>query len=101
MKCPECNGLGKHRGFGCPGLRPVELGCELCGGSGQIGEEQARWRKTGERLKQARIDRLETLRRCAARLGVNPNQLSLWERGVDDPSGHPEILTVAEKGGKP
>lgn len=81
MNCPDCKGVGKVYGFGCPGFRPMELPCSTCDGTGQVDAAYVARKVEGERYRQARIERRETVRQCAVRLGVDPSQLSHFEHG--------------------
>jgi DnaJ-class molecular chaperone len=81
LNCPDCKGVGKTFGFGCPGFRPMELPCTNCDGTGQVDAAYVARKMEGERFRQARIERRETVRQCAIRLGVNPSKLSHYEHG--------------------
>ena len=81
MNCPDCKGVGKVYGFGCPGFRLIELPCTNCEGTGQVDASYVARKIEGERFRQARLDRRETVRQCAVRLGVNPAELSHYEHG--------------------
>jgi DnaJ-class molecular chaperone len=82
MNCPDCKGVGKTFGFGCPGFRPMEMECNTCRGTGQVDASYVARKIEGERHRQARVGRNEPIRKCAIRLGVDPAELSRYERGM-------------------
>ncbi len=76
MMCPRCEGAGRF----CGSLNTGEdylahharsMECPLCGGSGAISEELSNKVRTGEEHRRKRLDRGETVRQAAARLGVS------------------------------
>lgn len=87
--CPVCRGDGTVAAF----LDTAERGwfdpalpCSLCGGTGQISEQQAAWRTVGRAHYRARVARQESIMECADRLGIRPAELSAMEHGRADPT---------------
>jgi hypothetical protein len=83
MTCPHCNGEKRGAGFvmrksGC-GIEAIE--CSTCGGSGAVTAERLAQVEAGQRLREDRIGRGASLRQEAARLGIEPVELSRRERG--------------------
>lgn len=85
VKCPDCNGEGVSRGFGCPGFRPIEIPCLMCKGKKEITEEQLQWIKDGEAMRLDRRARDMSVREEAKRLGIKASDLSLMEMGMIKP----------------
>jgi hypothetical protein len=90
MKCPTCFGhkvirmfpfMGSHN----PDKPYVDMICYDCDGTGIVDKHYPKWKKIGERLKQARIDRRETLRNYCKRTGEDPFIRSKMERGFVKP----------------
>ena len=91
VTCPHCAGLGAHdalvhRAGSCEVRR---LDCSTCRGAGKITRLQVGWIEAGRVHRDARVDRLESLRECATRLGIKAAELSAMERGAIDPSPLP------------
>jgi hypothetical protein len=86
MICPQCYGNKVTIGFACPGFRPIELECDMCRGTGEIGDEQVLWIKLGELCKDARRERGIVMRQFALESGIDASAVSRMERGVDDPA---------------
>lgn len=80
MKCPNCQG-GKIRGYGCPGFRPVEIDCDICGGTGELPDHIEYDRERGRQLKEDRKKHRLTLQEEAIRCEINITDLSRMERG--------------------
>ena len=57
------------------------LYCRTCDGTGAVDAAYVARKTEGEAFRQARIERKETVRQCAVRLGVDPSQLSHFEHG--------------------
>ena len=55
--------------------------CFECGGSGEMSEERLADYAYGQEFREARLNRGETLRECAKRLGVSASDLSAMEQG--------------------
>ena len=91
MICPTCNGNRKLGALGFNHDRraclPVVLDCQDCHQTGKVDDRHPQWKVIGIRLKDARIDRRETLRNFCMRTGVDPILRSAQERGFVDPSG--------------
>lgn len=86
MQCPDCDGAGSIKGYGCPGFRPITTPCSQCEGTGSIGEKQAGWRADGALMRQARLARIESAKEAAARLGIDLRLYCRMERGQVDPN---------------
>lgn len=104
-ECPSCRGEGVHRGFGCGpgvGMKPMELNCELCVGTGHIDAGTRENYRLGRAMRSSRIDRRLSLREEAKRLSISPYDLSKAEQGIIT---HPMIADIfaqavlTEKGG--
>ena len=80
MNRPDCKGVGKVYGFGRPGFRPMELPCPTQTAPGRW-MPPMRYGRSKESGTDRRIERRETVRQCAVRLGVDPLQLSHFEHG--------------------
>ena len=98
--CLNCDGAGKIVGFGCPGFVRVELGCEVCKGSGIAPAWQADAVREGAALKARRRASDRSLREEAKRLGINPVELSAAELGKRPTSEWPLAL-IADWAGAP
>lgn len=87
VKCPECKGCGPTPGIGCgdQGCRPMLMPCFLCGGKGEIDDEQVEWVEVGGKLREKRKARGEILRQGAERYGVSQSDLSYIETGRAEP----------------
>lgn len=88
LSCPECSGRGHSAAFisAESGHRfEPELRCDFCAGSGKITAEQAGWLVRGRQMRNARVERHESLREVAIRLGLTPAAMSAMERGRADP----------------
>ena len=84
VKCPVCLGncrvfvaIDRSNGIGDIGWRP----CYECGGSGTVTEERANAIRKGRELRQARVNRGETLREAATKMGITTIELSRIEQG--------------------
>lgn len=89
MICPSCSGnkkiiafvhRKKHYEF-------IALSCPDCDASGKVNNRYPQWKVLGEKLKNARIARRETLRLFCRRTGADPALRGKMERGFADPSG--------------
>jgi hypothetical protein len=87
MICPDCKGAKMLAvGEAHPGGGTVAwIGCARCGSSGAINPERDRWRDTGAMHRTRRIGRRESIRDCAARLGIAVAELCDMENGRTDP----------------
>ena len=93
MKCPHCSD-GKIGGIACGGpggCRPILVECGTCNGRGEVPDIMGDWIERGRIVRARRMDRGETLRSCAARLGVGAALLSDIEMGRVDPNDYPEV----------
>ena len=90
MKCPTCYGektirffpfMGSHN----PDKTYSELKCYDCDGTGMVDDNHRKWLKKGQKLKDARIERRETLRSFCKRTGEDPQVRSKIERGFIKP----------------
>lgn len=84
-QCPECGGSGFIRVL----LRTTRsvggIKCHDCGGTGtRVRCKQ--WEEDGQKFKEARILREETLRDFSRRTGVSVLDASKAERGIINPS---------------
>lgn len=83
--CPQCNGVGRFTSM-FPLKNPhFVLDCDLCSATGKVSDEQIQWREKGSKFRDARIDRVETLRDFARRHSLDVSDVSKAERGVIDP----------------
>jgi len=73
--------MGSHN----PDKTYSELKCYDCGGTGEVDDNYHKWRKKGQKLKDARIARRETLRDFCKRTGECPTRRSGIERGFLEP----------------
>lgn len=88
MTCPQCNGAKHLTAFArrvSGTAYYIELDCDLCQSTGAISDEQLNWVLEGEKLRQARINREETLREFAKRTGIDVGAVSKAERGCINP----------------
>lgn len=87
MTCPTCLGRKGRTVYACPGFRAVHIACETCGGTGDVTAEESVTILTafadGEALRHARIERRESMRDAAARLGVDVARYSRIEHGLE------------------
>ena len=87
MECPTCRGARQIINlFGYSVNRPGELPCHDCNGTGQVDDRFPEWLKQGQKLKDGRIARRETLLNFCRRTGVDYSLRSRQERGLSDPS---------------
>lgn len=87
MKCPDCM-EGKLVGA----FHPVILDCPRCNKTGEVPDIQAEWIKAGEEIRNIRRENGLILREAAEMLGINPSELSEYERGIRNPSKLKEYL---------
>lgn len=88
MTCPQCNGVKHIVAFARKISRSqpyIKFGCDLCQSTGSISDEKVEWVQAGEKLRQARIEREETLREFAKRTGIDVGAVSKAERGCINP----------------
>lgn len=90
IKCPSCLDGKIYPAF--PHTKKAAMGitCEDCHGTGrlQISKDQYdRWKESGEKMKNDRIERRMTLKDEANYLGIDVCLLSAMERGVANPYG--------------
>ena len=102
MRCPFCNGQGKsgpvHINRGALGGEWLEsVPCSNCEGSGEISLEQAEAAKIGFAHRLARIERDESQRECAKRLGISASALAAYEHGNIHRDGFKTAKAVIEK----
>lgn len=95
IKCPSCGGFGRtnalvNRGDVCTW---ENVSCATCKGHGWITGEQVERRDKGEAMRRARLDRDETQREAAQRLGISVVTYSQAERGLveDFDYSQPEV----------
>lgn len=69
----------------CPGFRPAEINCPICGGKCFVSNEQAGWIAEGDKMRKDRIVRNVGIREEAKRRGMSPLTLSQMEQGVVKP----------------
>ena len=81
MTCSRCGGTKVVQGYACPGFKPYERPCPMCGGAGALDADHVRWLEAGEALRAARVLRDLSLRECARWMGVTPVSLSGAEHG--------------------
>lgn len=83
--CQRCNGLGTvgpvHINKGDAPHEWRMMRCDGCNGSGYWTAAQAIRARDGEAMRAARVERGETLRMAARRMGITPSQLSAIECG--------------------
>lgn len=89
-RCPHCNGDGGGEAFinRGPDISKHTLEwvrCMTCSGDGVISDERAGLIDLGRRMREARVERGETLLEASRRLGTDPAKLSKLEHG----RGHP------------
>ena len=71
-------------GYGCPGLKRIEIPCDLCGGAGTVSPEILKRLERGRELARIRIDAGVSLRELAKMARLNPTALSDVEHGRAD-----------------
>lgn len=85
LTCQRCNGLGiigpVHINRGERPHTWEMMRCSSCGGSGYWSAQQAVAVREGEAMRKERLERDESLREAARRLGMSPAQLSAMEQG--------------------
>jgi len=86
LTCQHCFGQGwtgpVHINRGALGCEWVDrMDCQSCAGTGQWTAEQAVRFRDGQKARQERVERGETLREAARRLGVSAAALSAFEQG--------------------
>lgn len=83
--CQRCDGKGTigpvHINRGDEPHTWEMMTCRACAGSGVWTEAQAIAARNGNELRQRRIERGESLRDAAARLGISAVELSSIEQG--------------------
>jgi DNA-binding XRE family transcriptional regulator len=91
IACKMCNGAGKvgpvhvHREDGKHEWLD-EAPCRDCDGTGQWSAERLELYERGQRYRQQRDMRGESLREAAKRLGISPAELSNFELGKGGPA---------------
>lgn len=102
FKCPECEGRGPALGIACgdKGCRPMLMSCFLCGGKGEIDEEQVEWIEVGHKMRDKRKARGEILRQGAERYGIPQSDLSYIETGRVEPWRSVKPCDPGDFGGK-
>ena len=87
LTCQRCNGHGMvgpaHINRGDKPHTWEMIRCTSCGGSGYWTARQAIAARNGEEIRRRRIERGESLRDAARRLGMSPAELSAVENGRD------------------
>ena len=89
VTCPTCSGakrsvaivrgaFGPRGGLTC---REMVFDCPTCKGNGTITNDHLLRIKRGEKMRRERIDRGETLRQAAERMGIDYVELSHIEGG--------------------
>lgn len=94
MRCPSCNGVRylnsifehSHDNLPYRKSNPVKIRCPYCDENGQVDDRYPEWKAAGEKLKQARIERRETLRDFCNRTHMDVVLRSRQELGFSDPS---------------
>ncbi len=86
-QCPVCKGRGSQPGIACgdSGCKPDNLKCSLCGGAGEIPDQQKRWWEVGLFMRDCRRTRGKTLREEAKARGMTASFLSGMEQGRIEP----------------
>lgn len=97
-RCPECRGIGWIAPPDFPPGAPTSS-CTLCDARGTLTDGQMKYVEEGAAFKRARLSCGLTLRRAAAAFSMNPNLLSLMERGARPL--WPELRDFALKNSKP
>lgn len=94
-KCPRCTGDGGYHALvtRAAGCMEEYFQCHLCNGAGCISDEVAEWLRIGAAHRNNRVERDESLRECAKRLGVSPALLSAMETGRQRPRFHQYCIT--------
>ncbi len=89
-QCPRCRGDGGYHAIvtRATGCTEEYLQCHLCAGAGRISDEVVEWLKVGSEHRNQRVERLESLRECAKRLGISAALLSAMETGRQRPRFH-------------
>lgn len=86
--CPRCGGSKRSEAFvdgpRFHGIRLVD--CAMCKGAGVVTAWQFEWWQAGQNHYRARVDRGESVRECARRLGISAADLSGMEHGRLDPA---------------
>ena len=87
-ECPECKGEKTISGMGCrlegPDKKcgiPVFMKCDLCEGTGEITEQQVKWREEGRKMRHDRLSRDMSLSKESVRRKMSAVVLSHMERG--------------------
>ena len=75
--CPQCKGFG----IVFAAFNPIKLPCDMCAGSGKVGDPATQWRRLGIILKDRRLKARLGLREAARLHGIDPSNLSKMERG--------------------
>ena len=87
QQCPRCDGTQRVSGVrfvtrgeaGCT-AEDFNEPCEMCGGAGRIGHDQAERYRIGRYFHEARMDAALSLKRCADAWGGSPAAWSMAER---------------------
>lgn len=101
--CPQCGGrkymlaLVDYADRSKSGSQ--QIACHVCDGEGTIDPQRARWIAIGRAHRERRVLAHESVRACAARLGIDALELSLMEFGQMNPAriedDRPEITADA------
>ena len=84
MQCPRCDGKGETWGWACPGFRYIALPCHVCDGTGEVDDGYPERLERGQAMRKARVERRETMREAAQRLGISVVAYSHMEWGIVD-----------------
>jgi len=86
MICPSCKGEGRIVFFSHD-RNVIYMPCPDCIKTGKVDDHHLQWKVIGQKLQEARLLRMETLRNFCKRTGANSALRSRQERGFSDPTG--------------
>ena len=90
VECPDCRGTGSLMAMvdfvDRTKSGPMRIQCSRCKGAGSVDRIMEEWMRVGGTHRTWRVAQHESLRECAARLGIPVPDLSAMESGRTDPA---------------
>ncbi len=81
IECTVCHGKKEVFGIGCPGFKPIVIGCDLCDSTGKINATKESILE-GKRIRAERLNNGKTLRIYCKENNIDPMIQSKLEHGI-------------------